>query len=169
MRRHEFRPGRGGGYFNNRVLEPVQPPPANLDWDLWQSGVQPLMDYRPNCAPVKWRSWWNYGSGGLGDWGCHLLDVLFYAYGELDSPASVKAQVKDKVTEYFPCPHLQVGADLSAFLPTSLPPTRSGCITPMKPYNRIAKVGAGPGSVAQRIEYHLRCLRGGNPDPRRHR
>jgi predicted dehydrogenase len=91
----------GGGYFNNRVLDPIQPPPANLDWDLWQSGVLPLMDYRPNCAPVKWRAWWNYGSGGLGDWGCHLLDILFYAYGELDSPISVKAEVKDKITEYF--------------------------------------------------------------------
>ncbi|MEM9345737.1 MAG: Gfo/Idh/MocA family oxidoreductase [Planctomycetota bacterium] len=85
----------GGRYFNNRQINPVEPVPAELDWDLWQSGVQPLIDYRPGIAPIKWRALWEYGTGGLGDWGCHLLDVIFYAYPELDSPISVKAEVTD--------------------------------------------------------------------------
>lgn len=85
----------GGRYFNNRNLYPVEAPPAHLNWDLWQSGVQPLIDYRPGIAPVKWRATWDYGTGGLGDWGCHLLDVIFYAYPELDSPIAVKAEVED--------------------------------------------------------------------------
>ncbi|MEM1353801.1 MAG: Gfo/Idh/MocA family oxidoreductase [Planctomycetota bacterium] len=85
----------GGRYFNNRQVKPVQAPPSNLDWDLWQSGVQPLIDYRPGLAPIKWRAFWEYGTGGLGDWGCHLLDVIFYAYPELTSPISVKAEVED--------------------------------------------------------------------------
>lgn len=92
----------GGQYFHNsRSLDPVTAPPANLDWDLWQGGVQPLMDFRPNCAPVKWRTWWNYGTGGLGDWGCHLLDVLFYAFDGLHTPVSTIATVQDPTTEYF--------------------------------------------------------------------
>ncbi len=85
----------GGRYFNDRKVNPTEPAPANLDWDLWQSGVQPLIDYRPGLAPVVWRGYWDYGTGGLGDWGCHLLDVVFYAYPELTSPISVIAEVTD--------------------------------------------------------------------------
>ena len=91
----------GGSYFNNRVLAPVTSPPANLDWDLWQSGVIPRREYRPGIAPAKWRAWWDYGTGGLGDWGCHLLDVLFYAYPELDSPVAVKTDVNEPPTREF--------------------------------------------------------------------
>ena len=85
----------GGRFFNNRQLNPVEEPPANLDWDLWQHGVQPLIDYRPGIAPIKWRATWEYGTGGLGDWGCHLMDVIFYAYPELNSPNGVVAKVQD--------------------------------------------------------------------------
>lgn len=85
----------GGRYFNNRQVNPVEAPPKQLNWDLWQSGVQPLIDYRPGIAPIKWRAFWEYGTGGLGDWGCHLLDVIFYAFPELDSPIAVKAEVTD--------------------------------------------------------------------------
>ncbi len=91
----------GGNYFNNRQLQPVSPAPAHLDWDLWQSGVQPLIEYRAGIAPLKWRSYWNYGTGGLGDWGCHLLDVVFYAYPELGSPVAVKAEVNDAPDAWF--------------------------------------------------------------------
>jgi predicted dehydrogenase len=90
-----------GSYFNNRELKPVEAPPANLDWELWQSGIVGRREYRPGIAPAKWRAWWNYGSAGLGDWGCHLLDVIFYAYPELDSPSSVKTEVKDPPTSDF--------------------------------------------------------------------
>lgn len=86
----------GGRYFNNRQVNPIEAPPKNLNWDLWQSGVQPLIDYRPGIAPIKWRAFWEYGTGGLGDWGCHLLDVIFYAYPELYSPMDVQAQVEAK-------------------------------------------------------------------------
>ncbi|MEM6259051.1 MAG: Gfo/Idh/MocA family oxidoreductase [Planctomycetota bacterium] len=85
----------GGGYFNNRKEHPVESPPAHLDWDLWQSGVQPALDYRKDIHPLKWRAMWDYGTGGLGDWGCHLLDVIFYSFPELDSPIAVQAEVTD--------------------------------------------------------------------------
>jgi len=84
-----------GRFFNNRELLPVEAPPKNLDWDLWQSGVQPTMAYRPELVPLKWRSLWDYGTGGLGDWGCHLLDVIFYSYPELTSPVAVQAEVAE--------------------------------------------------------------------------
>jgi predicted dehydrogenase len=82
----------GGGYFNNREIKAPETPPAHLDWDLWQSGVQPQIEYRPLIHPLKWRAMWDYGTAGLGDWGCHLLDVVFYSYPELTSPVAVVAE-----------------------------------------------------------------------------
>ncbi len=76
-------------YFNlDRVVAPPSPPPANLAWDLWL-GPCAAVPYHDGIAPVVWRSWWNYGSNGMGDWGCHVLDVIFYAYDELQSPIAV--------------------------------------------------------------------------------
>jgi predicted dehydrogenase len=77
-------------YFNfDRVIGPAVQPPANLDWNLWLCGC-PQAVYHEGIAPVVWRSWWEYGSNGMGDWGCHVLDVLFLAYSELVSPIAVQ-------------------------------------------------------------------------------
>lgn len=77
-------------YFNmDRVIGEVAPPPANLDWNLWQGPCEET-PYRSGITPVVWRSWWDYGSNGLGDWGCHVLDVVFYAYDDLVSPIAVQ-------------------------------------------------------------------------------
>lgn len=77
-------------YFNfDRVIGPAVPPPANLDWNLWLCAC-PETPYHEGIAPVVWRSWWEYGSNGMGDWGCHVLDVLFLAYRELVSPIAVQ-------------------------------------------------------------------------------
>jgi predicted dehydrogenase len=79
-------------YFNlDRVVGPALPPPAHLDWNLWLCACADT-PYRAGIAPVVWRSWWDYGSNGLGDWGCHVLDVIFYAYDELISPIAVQTQ-----------------------------------------------------------------------------
>ena len=82
-------PGRGK-YFNyDHVLSAPGRPPEHLDWDLW---LGPCADrpYREHLVPVKWRSWWDFGTGGLGDWGVHVLDVIFFGYDELTSPVAVK-------------------------------------------------------------------------------
>lgn len=76
-------------YFNlDRTVAAPTPPPAHLDWNLWLGPCEQV-PYREGIAPVVWRSWWDYGSNGLGDWGCHVLDVIFYAYDELRSPFAV--------------------------------------------------------------------------------
>lgn len=77
-------------YFNlDRKLETPVPPPSNLDWNLWL-GPAPQVPYRKGIAPVMWRSLWEYGSNGMGDWGCHVLDVIIFAYDELVSPVAVQ-------------------------------------------------------------------------------
>ena len=65
------------------------PVPATLDWDLWL-GPAPLRPYHPAYVPFKWRGWWDFGSGGLGDMGIHNLAPVFSALN-LGAPASVQA------------------------------------------------------------------------------
>ena len=95
-----------GFYFNyEKDLQGPSQPPAHLDWDLWL-GPCAEAPYRKLLAPVKWRSWWEYGGNGLGDWGCHIMDVIFYAFGELDSPVAVKVDCPEPAGEHFhvtPC------------------------------------------------------------------
>jgi len=54
--------------------------PAELDWDLWL-GTAPYRDYVDKLVPFNWRGWWDYGTGALGDMGCHLLEVPFSVLG----------------------------------------------------------------------------------------
>ena len=76
-------------YFNvDRQMGEPRSAPDELAWDLWL-GPCPAVPYRDGIAPIVWRSWWDYGSNGLGDWGCHVLDVIILAYDELVSPTSV--------------------------------------------------------------------------------
>jgi predicted dehydrogenase len=65
------------------------PVPPGLDWDLWL-GPAPLRPYHPTYQPANWRRWWDFGNGTLGDMGCHLVDLAFWAL-ELDRPETIQA------------------------------------------------------------------------------
>ena len=54
--------------------------PKDLHWDLWL-GPSKSMPYTPNLHPFNWRGWWDYGTGALGDVGCHLIDIPFRTLG----------------------------------------------------------------------------------------
>ncbi len=70
--------GRSGHISRPKGEDPV---PDSLDWDKW-IGVAPM---RPYCAdhrcyhPWGWRDWQDFGSGAIGDFGCHILDPVFTA------------------------------------------------------------------------------------------
>jgi hypothetical protein len=83
-------PGEGtDGYFwYGGLKDPIQPP-ANIDWPLWLGSAQDA-PCRPGLIGLQWRSSWDYGTGQLGDWCTHLLDILYFAY-DLPSPYSVQA------------------------------------------------------------------------------
>lgn len=53
-------------------------PPATLDWDLWLGPVAER-PYTAGLAPYDWRFWWDFGTGETGNWGCHVLDIPFWA------------------------------------------------------------------------------------------
>ena len=68
---------------------PKVPVPDTLDWDLWL-GPAPWRDYHDGCVPFKWRAFWDFGTGALGDMGCHNMDLAFFAL-ELRDPVAVSA------------------------------------------------------------------------------
>jgi hypothetical protein len=65
------------------------PVPETLDWDLWL-GPAPYRPYHPCYLPFSWRGWWDFGSGVLGDIGCHQFVSIFRAL-KLGYPTSVEA------------------------------------------------------------------------------
>jgi predicted dehydrogenase len=78
-------------YWPQGVSRPSDTPavPADLDWDLFV-GPSPMRPYNPAYHPFKWRGWWDFGTGALGDIGCHSLDPIFRAL-KLKYPTSLQA------------------------------------------------------------------------------
>lgn len=73
------------------VARPKDTPPVpdGLDWDLWLGPVK-YRPYHPTYCPTKWRSWLDFGTGAIGDMGCHIMDPAFYAL-DLGAPEYVEA------------------------------------------------------------------------------
>ena len=65
------------------------PVPETLDWDLWL-GPAPYRPYHPTYLPGQWRRWWDFGTGTLGDMGCHIIDPVWWAL-DLKYPTTVEA------------------------------------------------------------------------------
>ena len=78
-------------YWPQGVERPKDTPPCpdTLDWDLWL-GPAPERPYHPFYAPFKWRGWWDFGTGALGDIGCHSIDPVWRAL-KLDAPLTIEA------------------------------------------------------------------------------
>jgi predicted dehydrogenase len=79
-----------GHYFADPWSDypPAQPVPEYLDWNLWRGPISADLPYSEDLAPRRWRAFWETGGGQLADWGCHLLDLLYFAY-DLPSPEAV--------------------------------------------------------------------------------
>ncbi len=66
------------------------PVPDTLDWDLFL-GPAPSRPYVEKAYhPFVWRGWWDFGTGVLGDLGCHTFAAIFKAL-KLGAPISVEA------------------------------------------------------------------------------
>ena len=85
----------GVSYTSGRLMKMNKP--TKLDWDLWL-GPTSWRDYveatinsnHETIAPYHWRWFWDYGNGGLGDFGCHFIDLAHWAL-DLKHPVSVAA------------------------------------------------------------------------------
>ncbi len=83
----------GGDPWSNfavKAQSKERPPvPASLNWDLWLGPVA-YRPYHPDYHPTKWRAWLDFGTGAMGDMGCHILDPAFWAL-DLGAPNVVQA------------------------------------------------------------------------------
>ncbi len=91
---------------------PAEEIPATLDWDLWTGPAQ-LGNYHSNICPSGWRWHWEYGLGGLGDIGCHTLDIPKYALG-LGYPTSVRMENSLDFSDRYPHAKKKRGTDHGA-------------------------------------------------------
>jgi len=98
------RPSNGlfNEYWPQGIARPKETPPvpSTLDWDLWL-GPAPERPYHPAYVPFKWRGWWDFGTGALGDIGCHSFDPVFRAL-KLGAPLSVEASSSRVNEETYP-------------------------------------------------------------------
>ena len=79
--------------------EPIECPP-HIRWDEWV-GPSPMRPYARGYHPFAWRGWWDFGTGALGDMGCHSLNVPFMAL-DLRDPIAVRAETSGHNRESFP-------------------------------------------------------------------
>jgi len=83
---------RAGQLWKQGIPRPADSPPVptSLDWNLWLGPIRER-PYNPAYAPVTWRGWWDFGTGALGDMGCHIIDHPVWAL-RLGPPTVVEAR-----------------------------------------------------------------------------
>lgn len=91
--------------------------PAELDWNLWL-GTAAYTDYVEGIAPFGWRGFWEYGTGALGDMGCHLIEAPFSVLN-LKYATDVQASVGAVYVENFK----------RSYTPESCPPSSHVTLT----------------------------------------
>lgn len=80
----------GKGWGATKMPAAAGEAPATLDWNVWL-GPAAERPYTPNLHPADWRRYRDFGTGTLGDMGCHFMDLPFWALG-LSSPVSARAE-----------------------------------------------------------------------------
>lgn len=74
--------------------------PKKLDFDMWL-GPRPDRPYSDGYHPFAWRGFWDFGTGSLGDMGCHIFNMPFMAL-DLRDPLAVEAKTSGHNRETFP-------------------------------------------------------------------
>ncbi|MBP9899192.1 MAG: Gfo/Idh/MocA family oxidoreductase [Gemmatimonadales bacterium] len=127
-------------YWTNRPVWPqglerptdAHNPHPTFDWNLWQ-GPAPERPYNPAYAPFKWRGWWDYGTGALGDIACHAMDAAFWAF-DLRNPARITPESSQMFEETAPKQsRVQYDFPATAKRPAVKVVWRDGSIWPARP------------------------------------
>jgi len=75
----------------NITARPKESPvPENIDWDCW-IGPAPMRPHSGAYLHFKWRGWWDFGTGALGDMACHTANLPFMAL-KLGAPSTIEAE-----------------------------------------------------------------------------
>jgi len=151
--------------------------PKTLDWDLF-IGPAKMRAYHPEYHPWIWRGWWDFGTGALGDMGCHLLDVPNFALN-LGQPVAFQASsslvntesapVSAKVSYRFPArknlPYQALPALELTWYDGGLMPTRPYDLpedAPMDPDGGFMFVGSGATLISRIYGWDWKAYRNGS-------
>jgi len=83
----------------DRPVQAYNPRPT-LDWNLWL-GPAPERPYAPDYCPFRWRGWWDFGTGALGDMACHIMDAAYWIL-DLGYPSHIEAETTPLYPETAP-------------------------------------------------------------------
>ena len=89
-----YPPGQAYWCTTHYDIPKEKPPvPEGMDWDLWL-GPAPYRDFHPTYHPGRWRAWYDFGCGMMGDRGVHTFDSIVSAL-KLKQPTAVSATVSN--------------------------------------------------------------------------
>jgi predicted dehydrogenase len=77
------------------------PSPPTLNWEAWIN-VAPMRPYNPCYHPFNWRGWYDFGSGAVGDMGCHTWDCVWWAMDPVAPLSCEPVKIVMKKPETFP-------------------------------------------------------------------
>src|SRR5207247_690360 len=108
------------------------PVPEHLDWERWL-GPAPTRPYHPDYLPFKWRGWWDFGTGALGDMACHNMDAAFWALN-LGYPTRIEAESTKLYPETAPaCSRITYSFAAKGSRPPVTVVWRDGSLYPPRP------------------------------------
>ena len=98
--------------------------PEGMDWDLW-IGPSKNNGYTPGLHAFDWRGFWEYGTGALGDMGCHIMDAPIKSLG-LFEPFSVEASTANPQYEsaFTPSPIIEEACPTSSYVTYKFRPSK---------------------------------------------
>jgi predicted dehydrogenase len=94
---------QGGGVRTGQRVQQAEPP-KNVNYDLWL-GPAPYRPFHESHFHFNWRYWWDFGGGQLADFGCHYMDLPFWAL-ELGAPSTITAKGEKGHDGDNECPNL---------------------------------------------------------------
>ena len=80
----------GGGIRPGKRVQRRHAAVDTSNYDLW-IGPAPMRPFDPSHFHFNWRYWWDFGGGTLADFGCHYMDLPFWAL-DLRYPTTVEAK-----------------------------------------------------------------------------
>jgi predicted dehydrogenase len=92
---------RASGWWKQGVPRPdPKQPPKPVDFEQWL-GPAPERPYAEGYQTFAWRGWWDFGTGSLGDMGCHIFNMAYMAL-DLRDPIAVRAETSGHNRDSFP-------------------------------------------------------------------
>lgn len=94
------RPQGGGWKQGMASYLPTEKTPDSLDWNLWLGPVSER-PYSPEIHPFKWRGYYEFGCGALGDMAIHLMNDAYYVL-DLTAPTDIEVDIPGKSQVAYP-------------------------------------------------------------------